>query len=458
MATIGDQFAGRYRLDAQIGSGGFAAVFRARDLRLERDVALKVLLATQASDAAIAARFDREARVLAAVSHPNVVAIHDVGPEDPASGDPPFLVMELCEGGSLADRLTASETGRLAPDELIPILVDVTGGLAALHAQGIVHRDVKPSNILLSDGWARIADLGIATLGQSELTVPGTTIGTLAYLAPEQIAGGAASAASDVYALGTVAFRGLTGRLPGSADGSGLVSQVEPSVGGAFDAAIAQALAPDPLRRPTAAEFGLALGAALERWLITPASAAASDETTVITVPVPGDVVAPAEALVEPPRRGRVLLAGGAFVLILLLLALTAFLVFRPEPSDGVATPQATPSLGPSPTVGVSPSPSATVDPFSDARAASDEMRAAIADARGADGLNGREARDLESVLDQFDRALDDNDVTTARDAANELDRQVTELIDQGAVDAAGAARLADAADALVAAANALPD
>jgi serine/threonine-protein kinase len=168
--------ADRYRLDAPIGSGGFAAVFRAHDLRLERDVAVKVLVATDATDPAVAARLDREARVLAAISHPNVVAIHDHAPGDPATGAEPFLVMDLCEGGSLADRLAAAEKGALPPDELIPILIDVTAGLDALHSREIVHRDLKPSNILLSRGRAQIADLGIAAISPSELTATGTTV------------------------------------------------------------------------------------------------------------------------------------------------------------------------------------------------------------------------------------------------------------------------------------------
>jgi serine/threonine protein kinase len=184
MPSIGERLAGRYRLDAAIGSGGFASVFRARDLRLDRDVAVKVLLAHHATDPVVVARFDREARVLAAVSHPNVVAIHDVDPGGTATSAEPFLVMDLCEGGSLGDRLAAANGRALAPDLVAPILVGVAAGLGALHARGIVHRDLKPSNVLLSDGRARIADLGIAAAGPSELTATGTTVGTLSYLAP----------------------------------------------------------------------------------------------------------------------------------------------------------------------------------------------------------------------------------------------------------------------------------
>ncbi len=277
MPSIGDLLAERYRLDDLIGSGGFASVFRAHDLRLDRDVAVKVLLANGAMDPVIAARFDREARVLAAVSHPNVVAIHDVEPGDPTSGAEPFLVMDLCDGGSLADRLAAAPDGRLAPDELVPILVDVASGLDALHAQGIVHRDLKPSNVLLSDGRARIADLGIAAVGPSELTAVGTTVGTLAYLAPEQLAGEAGSPASDVHALGVIAFLALTGRMPRSADSVSDVvaaslrpveppSAVAPELGPAFDAPIESALLADPASRPTATELAAGLTAALGRW------------------------------------------------------------------------------------------------------------------------------------------------------------------------------------------------
>lgn len=459
---------GRYRLDALIGSGGFASVFRARDLRLERDVAVKVLLANHATDPAIATRFDREARVLATVSHPNVVAIHDVAPGDPATAAEPFIVMELCDGGSLANRLTASETGALPPDELIPVLVDVAAGLAALHARGIVHRDLKPSNILLSEGRARIADLGIAATGPSELTAVGTTIGTLAYLAPEQLAGEQGSAASDVHALGVIAFLGLTGRPPRPAGSVADVvatsvqpvdpaSAMEPSLGSAFDEPIARALARNPSLRPTATELGSMLAAALERWRAEPGSMGLHDQTTLTRVPIPAKgAVAPGETL--PPHRGGRTLVATVALLAALVLGLAAFLLFGSDDSGPTASPSATASVGGSATASATAPASATADQFADARAAGDEMRAAIADARGADGLNGRDARDLEKILDRFDRALDTADPQTARDEADRLAAQVAELIEKEAVDAQAAARLRAAAEGLLAAANGLPD
>ena len=276
MPRTGDRLAGRYELIDPIGSGGFATVFRGRDLWLGRLVAIKILLPNHSGDPVVAARFGREARSLAAISHPNVVAIHDVGGGDPASGSEPFLVMDLCEDGSLADLLAASDLGRLEPDELIPILVDVAAGLDALHARGIVHRDLKPSNILLGDGRARIADLGIALAEPSELTARDTTVGTLAYLAPEQLAGEPASPASDVHGLGVTAYLGLTGSLPRPAGSLAeivaasrvpvpRVSQAAPDLGTGFDRPVDRALASDPGARPTAAQLGADLDAALGR-------------------------------------------------------------------------------------------------------------------------------------------------------------------------------------------------
>ena len=307
MPTIGDTLAERYRLDAVIGRGGFASVYRAHDDRLGRDVAVKVLRSDLASDPVIAARFDREARALAAVSHPNVVAVHDVSSGDPDADIPPFLVMELCEDGSLADRLASTATGALPPDLLVPILVDVAAGLDALHARGIVHRDVKPSNVLLSDARARIADLGIAAVGPSELTATGATLGTLGYLAPEQLAGQNGSPAGDVHGLGAITFLGLTGRLPRPATSVTEVvaasrrpvepvSAVRPDLGPAFDEPIAASLALDPLARPSAAEVGAMLGVALDAWSGRPTAGVAADAETLGALPAAASGVAAMES------------------------------------------------------------------------------------------------------------------------------------------------------------------
>src|SRR5262249_2987392 len=214
MPMAGDVLAGRYRIDAALGAGGTAVLYRARDLRLERDVAVKVLLPNLARDPLIAGRFDREARALAGASHPGIVAVYDVDRGDPSTGREPFFVMELCDHGSVAGARD-DVGGRLPPDRLVPIVVDVAGGLASLQARGIVHRDVKPHNILLCGTGAKLADFGLARAPDTtRLTAAGTGAGTLAYLAPELLGGAEPGPPADVYGLGVVAFQGLTGRLP----------------------------------------------------------------------------------------------------------------------------------------------------------------------------------------------------------------------------------------------------
>ena len=272
MPSIGDLLAGRYRIDARLGAGGMGTVWRAHDQQLDRDVALKILGSSLAGDPALAGRFDREARALAAVASPHVVAIHDVVARP---GADPFIVMELCPDGSLGDRL--DRDGRLPVDEALPLLADAAEGLAALHSRGILHRDVTPRNVLISGGRAKLGDLGVAREGtpeerlpRSDLTAPGTTVGTLAYLAPELLEGVPPSRASDVYGLGAVAYRTLTGALPHAAgsiaelvlDGRRPVEPLAsraPGVGPALGGLVAQALDARPAARPSAAELAAGL-------------------------------------------------------------------------------------------------------------------------------------------------------------------------------------------------------
>ncbi len=269
MPSIGDVLAGRYRIDGRLGAGGMATVWRARDLRLDRDVAVKVLLPNLAGDPAMTARFDREARSLAAISDPHVVAVFDVVDGDPATGREPFLVMELCPDGSLGALL--DEAGSIAAADAIPLLADAAEGLAALHARGLVHRDVTPRNILLAGARARLGDLGLARVGPRseamlDLTPPGVTVGTAAYLAPEVRAGRAAGPAADVYGLGAVAYRALAGRPPGR-DAEGApgdarprpIREAAPGVSEALASLVSSALRADPAARPSAATLAARL-------------------------------------------------------------------------------------------------------------------------------------------------------------------------------------------------------
>lgn len=272
MPAIGDLLADRYRIETRLGAGGMGTVWRAHDLRLDRDVAVKVLLPSYAGDPVLTERFDREARALAAVASPYVIAIHDVVT---SPGSDPFLVMELCPDGSLGDRLDAA--GSLAVAVALPLLADAAEGLAALHARGILHRDVTPRNVLLSGERAKLGDLGLARAGaagdrphSTEVTAPGTTVGTLAYLAPELLEGTPPSTASDVYGLGAVAYRTLAGVLPHAAGNvaelvTARLRPVEPlgdrlpGVAPALASLIARTLDARPEARPSAVELASGL-------------------------------------------------------------------------------------------------------------------------------------------------------------------------------------------------------
>jgi hypothetical protein len=508
MPKPGDLLMGRYRILERLGSGGMATVHRARDERLERDVAVKVLLPNLADDPPTAARFEQEARSLAASSHPGVVAVFDVDAGDPATGREPFFVMELCRGGSLADRLAVNR--RMDPAELVPILAQVADGLADLHRRGIVHRDIKPHNILFTDDRAKLADFGLALSddgrGPSHLTTPGTTVGTLAYLAPEILGGDRASAASDIYALAVVAFVGLTGQPPRpassmaelvAASGSPAppISNVAPDLGRAFDGIVGAGLAVRPDDRPDALTFASGLAPALGRWtrdggparrsiagaieapigdpsLVGVARSPAGDppmddETTAMSIPVGATatipVTAAADAAIRRPvspiaeRRGAPARSwlGRAIVVAALVLAAGAVLAgLTSSPSGGPTAPLATRSASPasatvpsaSPST-ASPSPAATPAPTADpARAALAEMGAAIDAARGGhDGLKGKEANDLQGRVGAVQEALDAGDRNAALDEARQLDDRVGELSDRLAEDQAARLRAASA-------------
>jgi dienelactone hydrolase len=200
---------GPYEIEALIGAGGMGEVYRGRDTRLNRSVAIKVISPQLASQALFRERFERETRTISRLNHPNVCTVFDVGHQ----GDVHFFVMEFVEGETLAERLSR---GRLSPVESLGIALQIALGLAHAHKQGIVHRDIKPANVMLtSDGAAKILDFGVAKGDQTGTgTQPGVVVGTLAYMAPEQLMDGAATPATDVWSVGVVLFEMLSGSRP----------------------------------------------------------------------------------------------------------------------------------------------------------------------------------------------------------------------------------------------------
>lgn len=225
--TDGQLLAGRYRVGPVLGDGGMAEVYDGFDVRLNRPVAIKVLRASVAADDSMRRRFEREARSAAGLSDPNVVGVYDSGEDDGIA----YLVMERLPGPTLADRIAE---GPLPPGEVVVIATDVLAALDAAHAIGLVHRDIKPGNILLTDtGRAKVADFGIAKSVDAapadptvaDLTQVGMVIGTPAYLAPERVAGRPATTHTDLYAVGVVMYEALAGRKPVLGDSPAAVAE-----------------------------------------------------------------------------------------------------------------------------------------------------------------------------------------------------------------------------------------
>lgn len=342
----------RYRLIARLAAGGSAEVWRAHDEQLDRPVAVKRLHPHLFADNASRSRLAAEARAAARLSHPVIVGIYDVD----ATGDAPALVMELVNGESLAARI--DRDGALPPREAAAIVADLAEGLFHAHQQGVIHRDIKPGNVLLdADGRTRLVDFGIAhSLAEAaaRLTVTGTVIGTLRSMAPEQLADTAITPRTDLYGLGVVLHEALTGRPPYPTGSPLALAEAQrggpPSLVGVdpgLAAVVAGCLALDPADRPLHAG---ALADALRAWLAGdpgPALALAPParhavDTAAVTQPMP--VVAaeqpsptPAPAPARAVRRGASpwparlvpILAGLASLAVVALLV--AFAANRPD-------------------------------------------------------------------------------------------------------------------------------
>src|SRR4051795_4007923 len=277
----GDEFAG-YRIERRLGRGGMGILYLAIEPGLDRHVALKLIAPEAAADDVFARRFAEESRIAASIEHPNVVPIYAAGEQDGV----PYIAMRFVAGSDLQRRI--AREGRLEPPDAVALIAQVGNGLDAIHAAGLVHRDVKPANVLLSgeagSEHAYITDFGVArnVATQSGLTQTGRFVGTLDYVAPEQISGAAIDARVDVYALGCLLFKLLTGEVPFPREGEAArlyahlndpppaPSLFAPEVPMALDDVVVRAMSKQPEdRHPSAGDLGRAAVAALSGTAVT---------------------------------------------------------------------------------------------------------------------------------------------------------------------------------------------
>jgi serine/threonine protein kinase len=370
---------GRYRLQERMGRGTMGEVWRAYDSRLKRAVAIKLLDPFQNNPTELE-RFLQEARALARLNHPNVVAVYDVG-DWPAKGDArPYIVMELVEGHTLADELATN--GPLSADDVRAVGVAITSGLRAAHDAGVVHRDLAPDNLMrTADGTVKLVDFGIADIGrQGRLTRPGILLGSVSYVAPERVRGDRADARSDLYSVGCVLYELLCGRPPFEGDLVAVAfahvfndvvppSAARPDVPDDLEAVVLALLAKDPAARPpTAASVLTALRDGVE-------------------LPEPAPVAEPEPEPAAKPTARRVLLTKrmstvlAAFAVVVVAIGLSSSFtpdVERPakaapassapldnpdQPRTTATTPTTTPTTRPTPTRTPKPKSSSSSQP-----------------------------------------------------------------------------------------------
>ena len=380
--------ADRYRLVRRLAGGGMGTVHEAVDERLGRRVAVKILNVQYSDDPLFVERFGREARAAASLGHPNIAQVFDSGQDDGQH----FMVMELVEGGHLGQVLR--EHGPLAPERAADVAAQVCSALAAAHEAGIVHRDIKPGNVLVRpDGRVKVTDFGIAhTQGQSTLTGTGSVLGTVQYLSPEQASGQPVTPASDLYSVGVLLFEMLTGSVPFTGDSPVAVAlshvrdevpavrDLAPEVPPALAAVVARATAKDPLQRHADARQ---MEAALRNALTAPP---AEPSTSVLSAAGTGK---------KPGGLPRARLLGATGLLLVTALA-AGWMTLTAGPSspeaDAGATPaQHHPRAGKTSTAPSSPSTRTSSPPASPARQAQGPV--VPADAVGTD------AKALEDLL-----------------------------------------------------------
>jgi beta-lactam-binding protein with PASTA domain len=342
---------GRYRVSARLGSGGMADVYLAHDTLLGRQVALKLLHHRFAEDQEFVERFRREASSAAGLSHPNVVAVFDRGEWDGTY----YIAMEYLPGRSL--KAVVREHGPLSPPDAIDIVVQILLAVRFAHRRGIIHRDIKPHNVILDEeGRAKVTDFGIARAGASDMTLTGSIMGTAQYLSPEQAQGHSVSETSDLYAVGVVLYELLTGNVPFEGESAVSIalkqvsmeptppSERNPEVSPALDAVVMRSLAKDPLARfASAEEFIAALQQAREGIAPAPLSNGpppTRDAAAALLVAPP--IEDPASPVERSRRRRRAIWAAAIVAALVLAAAVLLLLLMAPAKTGEATVPDVT--------------------------------------------------------------------------------------------------------------------
>ena len=482
MSSEQRRLAGRYVLEAPIGRGGMGEVWRGTDTVLGRQVAVKTIDLTTLRDESGAARFEREARATAGLSHPNVVTVHDTGVE----GDTAYIVMELLPGPSLADELA---DGPLPVDEVVEVGRQVASALDAAHARGLVHRDIKPGNIAYAaDGRVRVLDFGITQLtepaGSQALTATHTVMGTAEYLAPEQALGGRVDGRADLYALGCVLYALLAGRPPfkGATPVATMMMHANdpvPDVRGLRPDSpewladlVHGLLAKNPDDRPAGAASVAAalatresLGAAATT--VLPAAGAATTQRLDAVPPPP---VVPPLTPREPDRGGPSTPVWVVAAVAVAAIALLLWFLLKDNGADPVSPPTSTPvtsqpeqttttteapptTAAPTPT----PTPTATPSPTADLPGDVESSLSGFSDEVGVlerDGVLDKDAaKTLDDGVRNVRKALRDDDPQKVSDETDKLVQDYDKGVQDGTITSEATARLdpllADLTDAV---------
>jgi serine/threonine-protein kinase len=460
----------RFTLRDRIGLGGMSEVWSADDQVLGRAVAVKVLAVPLAADPVLRAATWREARAAAQLTHPHVTQVYDYGEATLPGGEVvPFLVMELVAGESLADRL---QSGPLPWPEAVRVGAQVASALAAAHALGIVHRDIKPGNVMLTPSGARVLDFGIAALAGGSDTDAGRLVGTPAYAAPERLRAAPAAPASDVYALGVLLYEALTGhQLVPAASWQGAANMHRagvpvppldvPGLPRRVSRLCLACVAPDPDDRPIAEELASGLAAASPTPLGTatlPSAPARPAESGYAVgsapLPRPATVIEPAAAVADPPaaapsppsRRPLLFVLVSAVVVVGFVLALVAAALLSGGAGHRTAQANA-PSATETATAPTSEPPESPAASGASASSIVDQLDQTISDALAAGHLDAATAQLLRDKINELRGTAGRG---RARKQEQALKKTISGLVSDGKLDQGTADRLTALLDALV--------